>query len=62
MAGPFEATAIGNILVQLIAHGEVSSLQEARELSYSSFDRVEFEPQHTSAWSEAYEQFCTVVV
>lgn len=62
VAGPFEATAIGNILVQLIAHGEVSSLQEARELSYSSFDRVEFEPQHTSAWSEAYEQFCTVVV
>ena len=62
VAGPFEATAIGNILVQLIAHGEVSSLQEARELSYSSFDRVEFEPQHTSAWSEAYEQFCTLVV
>ena len=62
VAGPFEATAIGNILVQLIANGEISSLQEARELSYSSFDLVEFEPQDTSVWSEAYEQFCTGVI
>ena len=41
-AGPSEATAIGNLLVQMIAGGEVKGLQEARQLVFKSFDIQEY--------------------
>lgn len=37
VAGPTEATAIGNITAQMIGEGELKNLEEARELIYSSF-------------------------
>lgn len=40
-AGPTEATAIGNLLVQMIAAGEIKDLAEGREIIKSSFDIVE---------------------
>lgn len=42
MAGPSEATAIGNILVQMLHEGELSSLQEAREVVRKSFEIEEY--------------------
>jgi len=44
LAGPTEGTAIGNLLVQLLAAGEFSSLQEARDAVRESFEIKEFLP------------------
>jgi rhamnulokinase len=57
VAGPVEATAIGNILVQALALGQLSSLAEGRDLVRRSFDVETFEPAETAAWGEAYERY-----
>jgi rhamnulokinase len=44
LAGPIEATAIGNIMVQAIAAGDVKDIAEARRIIRSSFDIIEFSP------------------
>lgn len=43
-AGPTEATAIGNIMVQMLAEGEMKSLEEARDCVYRSFAVSTYEP------------------
>jgi rhamnulokinase len=45
VAGPVEATAAGNVLVQAIGAGEVASLDEAREVVRRSFEIEIFEPR-----------------
>lgn len=55
VAGPVEATAIGNILMQAIAAGDLASISEARELVKSSFGVEQFTPQATAPWDEAFE-------
>jgi rhamnulokinase len=57
IAGPAEATAIGNILVQALATGDISSMEEARELVRQSYDTVTYEPQNIDQWEEVYERF-----
>ena len=57
VAGPVEATAIGNILVQALALGHVATLSEARALVRRSFPVETFEPGATVAWDEAYERY-----
>jgi sugar (pentulose or hexulose) kinase len=55
VAGPTEATATGNLIVQMLAMGDIASLAEGREIIRNSFaaeSRV-FEPQETDAWSAA---------
>ena len=44
VAGPTEATAYGNVLVQSIAAGEVAGLAEARQIVRNSFDTESFKP------------------
>lgn len=56
-AGPVEASAIGNILVQLIALGEISGLPEAREIVRESFPLDIYQPENQPAWEEAYRSF-----
>lgn len=53
-AGPQEATALGNMLVQLIAAGEIASVDEGRQLLASSFPVQWYEPQDAAAWEERY--------
>jgi rhamnulokinase len=53
VAGPVEATVLGNALVQLIALGELASLAEARELVRLMGDLPRYEPQETARWAEA---------
>ena len=43
LAGPVEATAIGNIAAQMIAEGELKDLQEARNCIYQSFPIMVYE-------------------
>lgn len=57
IAGPVEATAIGNLLVQAMAHGELSGLTEIREVVRRSFPLVAYNPQDTAVWHEAYERY-----
>jgi rhamnulokinase len=56
LAGPAEATAIGNLSVQAVALGELASIGEARELVARSFAPTVYEPRDTAAWDEAYER------
>ena len=57
MAGPVEATSIGNAVMQLYALGEIRSLAEGRALVRRSFETKMFEPKNTGAWDDAYEHF-----
>ncbi len=52
VAGPIEATALGNIGVQAIAAGAVSSLAEMREVIADSVSPVHYTPQDTRMWDE----------
>ncbi|MBP1995662.1 rhamnulokinase [Paenibacillus eucommiae] len=56
-AGPIEATAIGNILMQAKAHGEVGSLNEIRQVVIDSFPPDRYVPADTDAWQEAYQSY-----
>ena len=57
LAGPAEATLVGNLLVQALALGEIASLSEAREIVRSSFAPGVYEPAEASVWREARERF-----
>ena len=57
ITGPVEATAAGNILIQAIAGGAVSSLTEARQIVARSFPQNTYEPQESSVWEAAYQRF-----
>lgn len=57
IAGPVEATTIGNLIMQMMALGQIRSLQEGRELVRRSFDVKTYEPANKrAAWDEAYGQ------
>jgi rhamnulokinase len=57
LAGPVEATAIGNVLVQAIGLGVLGSLADAREVVRRSFEVRTFTPRNPEAWQEPYERF-----
>jgi rhamnulokinase len=61
IAGPEEATLLGNLVVQAMALGEISSLAEGRELISASVVPTAYEPQETSKWQEARERFAEAV-
>lgn len=61
LAGPAEATALGNIAVQMMATGAVSSLEEARRIIERSFPIEVFEPLSGDQWdrhTERFQQYC----
>ena len=60
VAGPSEATAIGNIMIQAKAAGCVDSLQEMRQIIGESVLLDEFLPQNPEVWAEAYQKFLAV--
>jgi rhamnulokinase len=57
VAGPSEATAAGNILVQAMGAGELSNLAEVRKVVRRSFSPSRFEPRPEGAWERPYERF-----
>jgi rhamnulokinase len=57
IAGPVEATAIGNIMMQAIALGYLSDLSDARRLVKNSFNLTIFEPGDSSPWEAAYQRY-----
>lgn len=57
LAGPVEATALGNIAMQMLATAEVSSLGEARALIDRSFPTQVFEPRESDRWQGELGRF-----
>lgn len=57
IAGPVEATAAGNVLVQAMAQGKVSSLREIRTVVGASTELKRYEPLWQQAWPEALVRF-----
>jgi rhamnulokinase len=57
VAGPAEATALGNIAMQMLATGAVASLAEAREVIERSFPVERFEPTEAHCWDAQYGRF-----
>lgn len=61
ITGHSEATAIGNLMQQLITSGEISSLNEAREIVMRSFRSHTYLPKPSSGWDDAYDRFIKVM-
>jgi len=61
LAGPEEATLVGNLLVQALALGELGSPAEAREVVRASFRPTVYEPEQSEEWQEARERFSTLL-
>ena len=60
-AGPEEATAIGNLMMQAIAAGEVADLGQAREVISASFELKHYIPTpERNLWDEAYGIYCSI--
>jgi rhamnulokinase len=57
IAGPVEATALGNLLVQAIAAGDLGSIAEARQVVRRSFDIETYEPHNAEVWDAAFQRF-----
>jgi rhamnulokinase len=57
LAGPEEATVLGNLLVQAVTLGELDSIADARDVVRTSFSPVVHEPEQSSAWDEARHRF-----
>lgn len=61
IAGPVEATALGNIILQLIALGEIESIEEGRKIIRDTEKVKVFEEEHTPDWDEAFGRFCEII-
>ena len=65
LAGPAEATALGNVGVQILATGGASSLKETRDIIDRSFPTEVFDPADTDKWdreAERFRQYCNLTL
>ncbi|MEX2092483.1 MAG: FGGY-family carbohydrate kinase [Pirellulales bacterium] len=60
VVGPYEATALGNALVQAMAAGDVRDLAELRRIVARSFDLATYEPTRVPEWEQAAERFLAI--
>ncbi|MBI5957546.1 MAG: rhamnulokinase [Chloroflexi bacterium] len=61
IAGPFEATALGNGIVQLITLGALDNITQAREILSRTQDTITYDPQEVETWNEKYQQYCSLL-
>ncbi len=57
IAGPIEATALGNMAVQLLGRGILTSLAQARQVIAASFGLKYYQPADQSAWAAALDRY-----
>ncbi|MCK9251849.1 MAG: rhamnulokinase [Eubacteriales bacterium] len=57
VAGPIEATALGNMAVQLLAQGVLKNLAEARQVIARSFALKKYQPEDQAAWQDALKRY-----
>ena len=60
LAGPYDATAMGNLCAQFIAAGEIHGWDEARQVVKGSCSIREFLPEEGAGWDEAYERLVEI--
>jgi len=60
-AGPIEATAIGNILVQALSRDKIDSVSELRTIVRSSFPLKDYLPKDTNMWEKAYDSYLRII-
>jgi rhamnulokinase len=60
VAGPVEATVLGNVLVQARSNGEIRTLSDIRSVVHDSSDVVRLEPDNAAAWQDARGRFDAV--
>lgn len=60
LAGPVEATAVGNIMMQMKAIGKVKDICEMREIISKAIPMVKYSPKNVEAWNVAYERYMTI--
>jgi len=60
IAGPTEATAIGNLMVQVMASGEIADISAMRQVIRSSFEVETYEPQSAQLWQAQYGRFAKI--
>ena len=61
LAGPQECTAIGNIMMQAKAVGQVTDIWEMRRIIASSVELVKYEPTDKAAWDQAFEKYLRII-
>jgi rhamnulokinase len=61
ITGPVEATASGNILMQMMALGHITSLDQGREIVRASFDLSVYLPGDRAGWDEAYARLLAAI-
>ena len=62
LAGPIEATVLGNLAVQFIASGAIESIRQARKIIAQSEAVTPYAPKDTQSWNAAYDQFQHYIV
>lgn len=62
VAGPIEATALGNVAAQLIASEDIKDMWQAREIIRNSEETKTFSPKSPAEWDEAYKKYINVIM
>jgi sugar (pentulose or hexulose) kinase len=61
LAGPEEATAVGNLMVQAMALGIVAHMAAAQPIIRAAFPIREYLPRNADAWTQAYARFARIL-
>jgi len=61
LAGPQECTAIGNIMLQAKASGDVADIWAMRRIIAASVEMVKYEPKDKTLWDEGYEKYLEIL-
>ncbi len=59
--GPIEATALGNVAVQLMSTGAIKDIKEARKIIANGENLKLYKPQNNNEWKKAYKIFKTII-
>ncbi len=61
IAGPIEATALGNVAAQLIASGDIKDMWEARKVISNSEETKTYEPKDIEIWEDAFKKYLEIL-
>ncbi len=61
LGGPIEATALGNVLIQLISDGTIKDINEARKIIQKGENLTSYTPTESEKWEEAFKRFKEII-